>query len=206
MSKKQNVSPLHPQAEQGKPAEEQQSPIPGMSREEFNVNVRKTAEATKNINVEELGYCKKCIEELEKPDLNKLRLPILIHNFIILAPQFRFKILEEIETLMRELVRSLGLIKMISTERRAAVKVLNDIKEVMKFDKEEEYAQVDISQFLTAYYQFMIAGKYEDNHAQRKCLKNIRDYMTEKLKTVKAQKEQAIANCDDLLKHKLAGE
>lgn len=206
MSKKQNVSPLHPQAEQGKPAEEQQSPIPGMSLKDYNVNLRKTTQAVKDMNLQEIEHCKHNIEQLERENLDKLELPILVHNFILLAPQHRFKLLDDIETLLRELVRQFGLVNVLSKVRRDAVKVIEDIKDVRKFDKEEEYAQVDISQFLTAFFHFMFKGKLQDNHEQRKVLKHIRDYMTEKLKEVLANKERTVRECDEILSKKLAGE
>lgn len=197
----QQTTPLIPKA-----GSEAKSPIPGMSLADYTANLRKTTEATKQMNLEEIGHCKHNIEQLQREDLDKLELPILVHNFIILAPKYRFKVLDNIETLMRELVRSIGLLKAISKERQAAVKVLNDIKEVKRIDKEEEFGQVDISQFLTAYFHFMFIGKHEDNHAQRKALKDIREYMIEKLKIVQTEKERAVSNCDEILSHKLAGE
>ena len=214
MSEKQKKTPLVPKmgAEadptkgQAKPAGEQASPIPGMSLKDYTVNLRKTTEATKQMNLEEIEHCKHNIEQLQREDLDKLELPILVHNFIILAPKYRFEVLDSIETLMRELVKSIGILKAISKERMAAVKVLNDIKEVKRIDKEEEFGQVDISQFLTAYFHFMFIGKHTDNHEQRKQLKHIREYMIEKLQIIQKEKEQTVGRCDDILQHKLAGE
>jgi len=191
----------------GKDPGQMQSPIPGMTMENYSANLRKTTQAVKDQNLEEIGYCKHNIEQLEREDLDKLELPILIHNFILLAPQHRFEILDDIEKLMRELIRAAGLEnKIFSKERRAAVKVLEDIRDVKKQDTAMEYAQFDISQFLTAYYHFMFCGKYQDNHEQRKLLKHIRDYMTEKLKVVLKEKEKTVSACDEILSKKLAGE
>jgi len=196
MSKEQ-TSPLAPQSEA------QASPIPGMSLQDYTANLRKTTQATRDMNAQEAEYCRQNIAELENPELDKLQLPILVHNFILLAPKYRFDVLDSIELLLREVVRSA---RVFSKERTAAVKVINDIKEVKKLDKDPDYPQVDISQFLTAYFHFMFIGKHEDNHEQRTALKHIREYMIDKLKVVLSHKEKVVSNCDEILSKKLAGE
>lgn len=180
-----------------------QSPIPGMSQEEYAKKLREITEKVKEQNEQEVIECQKCIELLEDPKLDKFQLCPLIHNFILLAPDARFPLRDDLIDLLREQVRQIGI---FGKDRKAVADVLTMAKQNRHIDKEKDHAAFDLSQFLTTYFHFMFKCGLQDNEKEQNILKHIRTYMLDEFRKVKQAKEKAVKRCEDILSHKLAGE
>jgi len=180
-----------------------QSPLPGMSQEEYSKNLRETTEKVKTQNSEEIVECQKCIDILEDPTMEKFQLCPIIHNFILLAPAARFPLRDDLTDLLREQVRQVGI---FGKDRKAIADVLTMAKKNKHIDKEKDHAAFDISQFLTTYFHYMFKLGLQDNEREKKILQHIRTYMLDELKKAKQSKEECVMRCDDILSHKLLGE
>lgn len=184
--------------------QEPQSPVPGMTQEEYAAGVRYTAEKTKQLNLKEIGYLNQMLERLTAPDFDNCELPAQVHNFILLCPKDRFDLIP----IMKDLLRmDLWNTPFSDRVHRSQIKdVLDEIEHNIEVDIEVDHALFDISQFLTSHFCAITQIGIKENHTMRKKYKAIYEHILNKVRAAIYEKKQTVRSCDDILSRRLLGE
>lgn len=187
-----------------KKALDMQSPVPGMTQEEYAAGIRYTAEQTKQLNLKEIGYLKQMLERLTAPDFDNCELPVQVHNFILLCPKDRFALIP----IMKDLLRAdLWNTPFHDRTHRSQIKdVLGEIEHNIEVDTEEDHALFDISQFLTSHFCAVTQIGIKENHTMRKKYKDIYNHILKHVRSAIYEKNQTVRSCDDILSRRLLGE
>lgn len=190
---------------------QQDGRIMGMSPEDYSKKLRETAQKVRDVNSNEIELCQQMLDVINGSEYDDYMLPTIMHNFILLAPKYRFALLKWLERLLHE-VRKYAVKRCFTLDAKAfqSKGEIDDVLKLLQKDKtddvEPDRPAYDISEFLSAHFCAMVQLEIEPTPAIKKLYSHIREYMSEYLKVTIKEKNEAIANCDKILSKKLAGE